>query len=217
VKRILVFAALLAWCAALITLRIARSGSILFFFLGWNLFLAAIPFFAALALEALDRRRAHVTLQSLCFVVWLLFLPNAPYILTDLIHVAPRPPIPIWYDVLMLLSAAGTGLLLGYGSMLIVQRIIERRHGTVAGWTVAIVTMVLSAFGIYLGRFLRWNSWEALTEPRPLLEDIVQRVMNPLQHPTTIAVTVLFGVALTLGYVALHVLAEDTGRRRPAG
>lgn len=208
-KRLLVFTALLGWCAALITLRVSRSGSTLFVFLVWNLFLAAIPFFAALLMETLDRRRAHAVVQGVCFVVWLLFLPNAPYILTDLIHVAPRPPIPIWYDVLMLLSCAGTGLLLGYGSMLIVQRIIERRRGKVTGWSVAIFTMILSAFGIYLGRFLRWNSWEALTEPRPLLEDIIQRVMNPLAHPTTVAVTVLFGVALTLGYVALHVLAED--------
>lgn len=211
-KRLLVFCALLAWCAALITLRISRSGSTLFIFLVWNLFLAAIPFFAALLLEMLDRRRVHVVVQSICFVVWLLFLPNAPYILTDLIHVGQRPPIPIWFDVLMLLSCAGTGLLLGYGSMLIVQRIVERRHGKTAGWCLAIVTMILSAFGIYLGRFLRWNSWEALTEPRPLLEDIIERAMNPLAHPTTIAVTVLFGVALTLGYVALHVLAEDVAR-----
>ncbi|HEX2060667.1 MAG TPA: DUF1361 domain-containing protein [Thermoanaerobaculia bacterium] len=208
-KRLATFGALLAWCMALIALRVTRSNSVLFFFLIWNLFLAAVPFFAALTMEALERRRSHLAAQSGVFAIWLLFLPNAPYILTDLIHLKPRPPIPIWFDTLMLLSCAGTGLLLGYGSMLIVQRIIERRFGLVTGWIVAVVAMVLSAFGMYLGRFERWNSWQALTEPRPLLADIVRRVMNPLDHPTTVAVTVLFGVALTLGYVALHVLAED--------
>lgn len=204
-KRILTFTALLAWCAVLLVLRAWRAQNTVYFFLVWNLFLAAIPFAAALLFE---RAKGFFT-QLATLAVWLLFLPNAPYILTDFIHLSPRPPVPLWYDVLLLLSAAGTGLLLGYGSVMIVQRVIERRRGARTGWLVAAVALFLSAFGIYLGRFVRFNSWEVVTDPMPLFADIGYRLMNPMQHPRTFAVTALYGVALLLGYAALHVVAED--------
>jgi uncharacterized membrane protein len=208
VRRFLTFTLLLAWCGALLALRGWRAHNATFFFLVWNLFLAAIPFVAA---ELFDRARWRVT-QAATFAVWLLFLPNAPYILTDFIHLRPRPPVPLWFDVLLLLSCAGTGLLLGYGSVMLVQRGIARRYGVRTGWSVAVVSLTLSAFGIYLGRFVRFNSWEVLTDPMPLFSDIAYRLMNPFQHPRTFAVTILYGVALMLGYVALHVLAETSVR-----
>lgn len=213
-RRIAVFSALVAWCGALLVLRIARSDTYLYWFLIWNLFLAAIPFVAGLAIEALDRRRGLIPLQWMAFVVWLLFVPNAPYIFTDFIHLAQRPGIPLWYDVLLLASFAGTGLLLGYASVLSVHRIVEDRFGVVTGWLVAVSALVLSAFGIYIGRFLRWNSWDAVTEPLPLVADIAKSVTSPADDPKSIAVTVLFGIALTLGYLALHVLAESAADRR---
>ena len=207
-KRNLTFLVLLAWCGALLALRGWRAHNAVFFFLLWNLFLAAIPFVAA---EIVDRARWAVA-QWTAFVVWLLFLPNAPYILTDFIHLRPRPPVPLWYDVLLLFSCAGTGLLLGYGSVMLVQRAIARKFGARIGWLIATISLILSAFGIYLGRFVRFNSWEVVTDPMPLFADITHRLMNPLQHPRTFAVTILYGVALMLGYVALHVLAETSVR-----
>lgn len=204
-KRILTFTALLAWCGVLLALRAWRAHNAGYFFLVWNLFLAAVPFAAALLYE---RARGFFT-QAATLVVWLLFLPNAPYIVTDFIHLRPRPPVPLWFDILLLLSAAGTGLLLGYGSVMIVQRAMERRRGALTGWLVAAVALFLSAFGIYLGRFVRFNSWEVVTDPMPLFADIAYRLMNPMQHPRTFAVTALYGVALLLGYAALHVVAEE--------
>jgi len=215
-KPIAAFTALLAWCAALLALRIARADTFLFTFLVWNLFLAAIPFAASLAFEVLDRYRRVRPLQWACFAVWLLFLPNAPYIITDFIHLKPRPPIPLWYDVLMLLSCAGAGMLLGYASVMIVHRIVAKHYGVFAGWATALIALFLSAFGIYLGRFLRWNSWEALTDPLPLFNDIATRIMNPLQYPRTFAVTGLFGIALCLGYIALDIVVETESEHRRA-
>ena len=203
-KRLLTFSALLAWCGTLLVLRATRAQHTTFFFLFWNLFLAAIPFVAA---EVFARAKWHVAKWP-AFAVWLLFLPNAPYIITDFIHLRPRPPVPLWYDVLLLLSCAGTGLLLGYGSVMIVQRAIARRGRVRTGWLVATVSLLLSAFGIYLGRFVRFNSWEVVTDPIPLFADIANRFMNPMTHPRTFAVTILYGVALVLGYMGLHVLAE---------
>lgn len=96
-------------------------------FLCWNLFLAWIPWLAGQTFRAASRRRASTVLQLGWFALWLLFLPNAPYIATDLIHLAPRPPVPLWYDLALLLSYAGTGLLLGYVSLLEVQTAVEER------------------------------------------------------------------------------------------
>ncbi len=235
-KRLLPFAALLAWCVALLMLRIERSNSPSYAFLIWNLFLAAIPFGAALVLEALDRLRAEtgsgvilseakdlparhgegpspssrlrMTLEWCCLVGWLLFLPNAPYIVTDFVHLRERTGIPLWYDILLLISSAGTGLLLGYASVTIVQRIIARRYGVLRGWAVALSALMLSAFGVYLGRFLRFNSWDVISDPLPVFAEIAARLTDPLDYPRTFAVTALFGVALALGYVALHAVGE---------
>lgn len=204
-KRLLAFTALLAWCGALLVLRGWRAQNTTYFFLVWNLFLAVIPFLAALAFE----RAKWLATRTVAFIVWLLFLPNAPYIVTDFIHLRARPPVPLWFDILLLISSAGTGLLLGYGSVMIVQRAVERRVGTRTGWLAATGALFLSAFGIYLGRFVRFNSWEALTDPMPLFGDIARRLMNPMDHPRTFAVTALYGVALLLGYAALHALAEE--------
>lgn len=204
-NRLLAFTTLLAWCGALLALRGWRAQNTTYFFLVWNLFLAVIPFLAALAFE----RAKWLATRSVAFVVWLLFLPNAPYIVTDFIHLRARPPVPLWFDILLLISSAGTGLLLGYGSVMIVQRAVERRAGTRTGWLVATFALLLSAFDIYLGRFMRFNSWEALTDPMPLFADVARRLMSPMDHPRTFAVTASYGVALLLGYAALHALAEE--------
>jgi uncharacterized membrane protein len=200
-KRILIFAALMAWCAALLLFRALRANSLAYGFLVWNLFLAAIPA-AAAALFAQSRSRA---MQTVWFILWLLFLRNAPYMVTDFVHLAPRPPVPLWYDIALLLSFAGTGLLLAYTSVSDVQTVIARRFGSAIGWTIALGALLLSGFGIYLGRFLRWNSWDALTDPLDLLSFMATHAVHPQSHLRTIAVTVIYGIGLTLGYLAYQV------------
>ena len=194
------------WCAALVVLRVELSGSLFYVFLIWNLFLAWIPWWAAQAFRATSRRRGPGPLRLGWFALWLLFLPNAPYILTDLLHLGRRPAVPLWYDLALLLSCAGTGLLLGYMSLLEVQSAVEEQLGRVAGWIVAAGSLSLSGFGIYLGRFLRRNSWDILIDPAGLFLDISDRLLNPASYPRAYGVTLVFGVSLLLGYVALRVL-----------
>lgn len=206
VKRILLFAALIGWCGVLVAFRYARSDTLFFGFLFWNLFLAAVPAMAAWLLVWTDHRRASWIVQLPLLAIWLAFLPNAPYLLTDFVHLNERPPIPLWYDIALLASFAGTGLLLGYSSLADVQAVVARRFSAALGWALAAVALLLSGFGIYLGRFLRWNSWDALTAPVQLFADIAARVSDPLSHPRALGVTVIYGVALLLGYIALRVL-----------
>ena len=198
-------AVLVAWCLTLLFLRAYYAGSISFVFLGWNLFLALLPLAASGLLRALDRRRAPLAALLAVGAGWLLFLPNAPYILTDLFHYRSRPPVPTWYDLGLLLSFAGTGLLAGYLSLADVQQVVRRRSGPLAGWALAVGTLFLSGFGIYLGRYLRWNSWEIVTSPEALLRDVAAPILSPLHHTQAVAVTLFFGVLLTLGYLAMHV------------
>jgi uncharacterized membrane protein len=178
-------------------------------FLVLNLILATIPVLASSAFAESHRRRYPPAVQVISFVIWLLFLPNAPYIVTDFIHLQPRHGVPIWYDIALLTSAAGTGLLLGYSSLADVQSVVSARFGRRAGWSTAFAALALSAAGIYLGRFLRWNSWDALTNPRRLVHDVAQRGINPLEHPRSVVVTIVYGVSLSLGYIALHVVGAQ--------
>lgn len=205
-KRFILFGVLMSWCVMQLLFRFVRSDSLAFGFLLWNLFLASIPAVAAWLLTVAAARQSARAVHVVWFAIWLVFLPNAPYILTDFTHLHARPPIPMWYDVALLVSCSSTGLLLGYSSLADVHAIVARRFSASVGWVLAIVVLFLSAFGIYLGRFLRWNSWDALTNPAQLVVDIAVRATQPLAHPRTLGVTVIYGVGLVLGYVALRVL-----------
>lgn len=202
--RFLLFMMLLCWCGALLLFRSARTGSLALGFLAWNLFLAAVPAVAAWLFARAMGKNSSMVERVGWFALWLIFLPNAPYIITDFVHLTPQPGIPLWYDIALFVSCAGTGLLLGYTSIADVQFVIARRFSTLVGWLLVLAAILLSGFGIYLGRFLRWNSWDTVTSPRQLSVEIADRVMNPLSNPQTVGVTVVYGVGLFLGYVALR-------------
>jgi uncharacterized membrane protein len=199
--RTLIFAALIAWCGALLVARAVKSNSFAYSFLVWNLFLAVIP---AVAAVLFVRARSHAA-QITWFAVWLLFLPNAPYIVTDFVHLHARANVPLWFDIALLLSFAGTGLLLGYSSLADVQTVLTREFGAVASWSAALIALLLSGFGIYLGRFVRLNSWDAISNPLALAAYLGRGAMDPLGHPRTIAVTLVYGVGLALGYLAYQL------------
>jgi uncharacterized membrane protein len=211
-KRMALFGALLSWCGALLAIRCVSSGSFALAFLAWNLCLAAIPAIAAWFFARAAEKKLHAAVQLTWFAIWLVFLPNAPYVVTDFLHLAPAPPIPPWYDVALVASCAGTGLLLGYTSLADVQAVISRKFSIRLGWALAIAALLLSGFGIYLGRFLHWNSWDAVMNPLQLIFDTAQRLSDPLFRPQIIAVTLIYGITLVLGYIALRVLQPGAGQ-----
>ncbi len=131
----------------------------------WNLFLAWIPFVLAVGLYDGARRGMGTAPLVALGGVWLLFLPNAPYIATDVIWLGALSSGTYWHDPLLVATAAGIGLALGFLSLYLVQAVVSERLGRLAGWTVALGALVLSGLGVYLGRYERWNSWEVVTEP----------------------------------------------------
>lgn len=173
----------------LLGVRIALTGELVYIFLAWNLFLAWIPFAISQELSGARNRLNIFFLTS----IWLLFLPNAPYIITDFLHLKQRPPIPYWYDILLLFSAALNGLLLGLLSLLTVEKFLANRFGNRISGLIILCSFFLCAFGIYIGRYLRWNSWDIIMNPGEIARDILERVFNPVDHIGTWSVTVLFG------------------------
>lgn len=198
-KRILIP---IAFSMALLTLRIIVTGELTYIFLAWNLFLAWIPF-------ALSCQLRHIKNRGVVFLVlagWLLFFPNAPYIITDFLHLKQRPPVPYWFDILLLFSAALNGLLLGLASLVTVERFLINRYGK--QWTAFIVfcSFFLCSFGIYIGRYLRWNSWDIILNPGEIAYDLIKRVINPFDHIQTWSVTLLFGCFLYVVYYSIKNL-----------
>jgi uncharacterized membrane protein len=176
--------------------------------IAWNLLLAWIPF--ALALIVYERARAGISNLSLVAVtmLWLLFLPNAPYIVTDLKHVGRGGGVPVLYDVLLLSAAAWTGLLLGLTSLFLMHAVARRLVGAVNAWALVVGVLALSSFGIYLGRVQRWNSWDVFVRPGSLLGEIASGLLHPLSHPRPIAVTVLFTSFLLASYLVFYSFAR---------
>lgn len=182
------------WCAGLIVRRVPFAGRVEYGFLVWNLFLAALPLIFSEIMERSDSRKIRWTL----FPAWLLFFPNAPYVLTGLLHLKPRHGVPLWFDLLLLISCAAAALIMGFISLRQRQNIVSKAGGAIAGWIFVLATLFAAGFGIYLGRFLRWNSWDLLLNPAGLAWDVIRHVGDPFTHPATYGVTIGFGVLLSL-------------------
>lgn len=199
----LIFATLV--CFGMLVLRVAYSHNSHYVWLLWNLFLAWLPVGSALIVYNLYKRHGRLSwlLVSACAVTWFIFLPNAPYIVTDMIHLRSQPDAPFWFDLLLLLAFAWTGFFLGLVSLLLMQEIVGRLAGTVTSWLFAFVMLGLSSFGIYLGRFMRWNSWDVVFNPSRLLVDVTQPLIHPLAHPQTVGFSVLFAFFLVAMYLTL--------------
>lgn len=189
-----------------------------FAFLIWNLFLAWIPLGAAYTAWTLSlgRKWLYIVIPFIAFI-WLIFLPNAPYIITDFKHLAdPRPDVPIWFDVMMLMWFSWTGLLLGVVSLYLMQEIIHREFGRRAGWAMVFVVSALSGLGVYIGRFIGWNSWDILTDPLAVGGQIVASAQDPSLR--FIGFTLIFAGFFLFVYLTLyafgHLLQEPLSKQQ---
>ncbi len=153
-----------------------------FLFLIWNLFLAWIPFLLSLVPKKLFRQSGGIGLMTIWFIFWLLFFPNTLYIITDFLHLRPRSPIPFWYDILILLSFSLTGLLLGLQSLQNMLDFFINKHNS---WIIRFfpyIILFLGSIGVYLGRFMRWNSWDILNNPQLIIMDTLSVFIHPIHY-----------------------------------
>jgi uncharacterized membrane protein len=192
-----------ALCVALLEIRVHETGSSYYRFLIWNLTLAWVPFVLAVAAYARARRAVDLLVWAL-LVPWLLFFPNAPYLLTDFIHL-DEGPAPLWYDALMLSAFAWTGLMLGFGSLYLVQMILRRAAGSALAWVGVVGALGLASLGVYIGRFIRFNSWDALLHP-VRVADVIREQLGSVPLRTAEGLVALTAF-LAVGYLVVYSLA----------
>ena len=189
---------LFAFTGALIFFRIWYSASLTSLFLVWNIFLAWIPYVLSRFFELYRQKQKWK--QALLFGTWLLFFPNALYIVTDLVHIDRESMVPWWYDVVLIFMASLIGIVLGFVSLRKAERFL-RTYFT-AGMVSALIALLLflGSFGVYLGRVERWNSWDVVHNPLGLAVNIMDCFINPVENYRVWGITVLF----TLTYYVLY-------------
>jgi uncharacterized membrane protein len=213
----------------LVFLRIIHTHSTIFAFMAWNLFLAYIPY--ALSTWLTARRSRHPLTNSLSTpptppvrrrqwaggkpldiaiaLAWLLFVPNSFYILTDLYHLTDsrHPHVPEWYDLILIFSFAWNGLLLGVLSVRQMEKLLPVK-GIFRGTLIVFLVMALSAFGVYTGRYLRYNSWDILSNPFQLTADILYIIVHPLRNQQAWGMILCFTILLSFIYSMLKKMSR---------
>lgn len=188
--------------------RVAYTGELMFLSLIWNLFLGFIPFLLSnFLIKRPDWIEAKWKL-ALVTISWLLFIPNSFYIITDLFHLEDRFIIPLWFDLTLIFSFAWNGLLLGILSVRQMEKVWETKWG---GSELLFVypVMLLNALGIYIGRYLRYNSWDVVSNPFGLSEDIIYLLIHPIRNRFDWSMIFCFSIFMTLIYLSIKKIGKD--------
>jgi uncharacterized membrane protein len=188
-----------------------------FNYLMWNLFLAWLPLLLMLWLERVLRRKLWSSWQALALtLLWLGFLPNSFYLITDFIHLQEVPRVDLLFDLVMFTSFVFNGVMLGYVSVFMAHAELVKRLSRRISWLLISGTLLLSSFAIYIGRDLRWNTWDVLFNPASILFDVSDRLLNPAAHPQIISTTASFFVLLTVTYVVMWHMARAARQHKIA-
>lgn len=186
---------------ALLLVRVKMTQSVYYLFLIWNLFLAALPLGVSLIINSTDKIKNNKHLFYPVLMIWLLLLPNSPYLITDFTHFRHETTVPFWLDLLILGSFSISGLLFGLASMHNIYKILSTKWHKTAAMLFMTITCLLSGLGIYIGRVLRYNSWDILRHPIHLFNDVIRGFIAPE--------TVLTAWGITLGFGVLQFLLFD--------
>ena len=204
-----------AMCLALVLGRSAFSHTSHFQFLVWNLFLAWVPLVLAAVIYRVATRRGDLARLIIvpAAIVWLLFFPNALYIVTDFVHLGQfHDNVPGWFDVMLIAWYAWTGLLLGVVSLRLMQEIAARAAGNIAGWLLVVFVTAAGSVGIYFGRFLRWNSWQVFQAPGSLLHRALGGAEGPDVDVRFLGFSALFAALFLFVYLAVYLLGSGRDR-----
>ncbi len=191
----------------MVLIRVTLTGSFAFLFLVWNLFLAWLPY--ALTNWAQQRPLWNSGIRyAFLFLVWLLFVPNSFYIITDLFHIRYREGVLLWFDLVMILSFAWNGLLLGILSVRQMEKMmmpyLRGKHELLFIFPI----MWMNAWGVYIGRYLRFNSWDVITSPFALIADIADMLIHPIENKYAWGMIACFSVLMTLMYTGLKKISK---------
>jgi len=207
--------AFLVFIALLIAARIAYSGKIRYLSLCWNIFLAWIPYILSCYFS--DYRAKEKWKQLFLFASWLLFFPNALYIVTDLIHLEEATHVPLWYDAVLLFASSFIGILMAFISLHKAEYLLSNFFSRHMVAVMIPVILFVASFGVYLGRFQRWNSWDVVHNPISLGVDIFNRLVSPVDHMKTWAITIIFTALYSLLYWLVKIIPQAMADNKTAG
>ncbi|MBO9632114.1 MAG: DUF1361 domain-containing protein [Chitinophagaceae bacterium] len=193
---------------AMITARIIHTGHYTFLSLIWNLFLGFLPYLITRAITREPRMIDTRAKFIIAFLLWLFWMPNAFYIITDLFHLGSTPNMPRWFDLALILSCAWNGMLMGVLSVRQMEKIWHQRVPQLREWWFLAPVMFLNAWGIYIGRFLRYNTWDILSNPFELFGEIVAMLVHPFQNKLAWSMVLCYAVMMSLMYVTLKQLSK---------
>lgn len=202
--------AFLGFIGLLIAVRVFYTGSTLYLFLVWNIFLAWIPFMISSGFGKLPGSAGWK--QLLVFGCWLAFFPNGLYIVTDLIHLQTESEVPKWFDTVLLFSASVAGLMMAFISLYRVEKFLHKTVNRKLHSVLIFGILFLGSFGVYLGRFLRWNSWDIISNPFQLMRSISYRIFSPLDHLQTWTVTGTLTIFFYLLYISIKKMPGYVSR-----
>ena len=180
-------------------------------FLIWNLFLAFIPFIISKWMTRHARWKQSRLKFCLGFIAWILFIPNSFYIITDLFHLHSFRNLPLWYELAVILSFAWNGLLIGILSIRQMENLFEEIFPAMARVLFVYPVMFLNALGIYIGRYMRFNSWDVITDPIRLVKDISELAIHPIEYRYAWAMVICFSVFMTLIFFSTRMFANKKG------
>ncbi|OVE79041.1 hypothetical protein BVY00_01410 [bacterium G20] len=203
-----------ALCLGLFGFRLLATDVSRYWFVPENLLLAWLALlFGWLVVRQLDTERWINWRALVLTIFWLLFLPNAWYVMTDFIHVFNTGEISYIYDIAMISVLTLTGFLLGFTSLFMVHRQLFKRLGAFNSMAIIEVVILLASFAIYLGRDLRWNTWDIFTNPSGLILSITDRLINPFGFPRALNVTAIFFVVISVMYLAIWLFLKPVATR----
>ena len=192
--------------------RIILSGHRNYSYFIWNLFLAWIPYALSMYLPvSFHVVRSRVLVWTL-LIIWFLFWPNSPYILTDFLHLKEKQNIPLWFDLCLILSFSWTGLMLGFISLIEIQNLVRKRSGRTVAWIFASFTILTGSLGIYIGRYVRLNSWDVVANPLRVFTDIFSHFEDHMLRKEMVVMTLQYGIFLFLGYLTVKIIIKIPDR-----
>jgi uncharacterized membrane protein len=182
-------------------LRLVVWGKSSFVFILWNIFLSFIPFIISYLLLFFSKKEnPNKIIFTIGIFLWILFIPNAPYIITDFIHLSLVRGVPVLFDICLLFSSASVGLILGFNSLFHIEQILKIKYTSkITSLIMGVVILVIS-FGVYLGRFLRFNSWDIFINHTLLIDNVFKIFTQSKTHIEVYLYTLLFFFFLILSY-----------------
>lgn len=195
----------IAFNMLLLCIRIVYTSDLMYGFYIWNTFLATVPLFFSRQLKKIKSLNFKACALMCC---WLLFFPNAPYLVTDIFHVEQRPLVPYWFDLLIVTSAAWNGVVLGIASLMHVEKFLSRHFKTRSALAIIFTSFLLGSYGVYLGRYLRYNSWDVVSHPATIIKTTSSHFIYPTEHLQTWAFTFSFAILLCIIYFTVKKLPE---------